>query len=163
MINEIEHYENIFNQHKIDIPSQITQQELLKIELESLNTEIIEIENQSRSLQYDIVDSENFIKELNQRNTDIQNAKNTQQQIQNFKFKFCPSCYNPIDSIKAEGSCCHLCTSPLSTSLEDGVESISALLKMQTEIMFQKDESERLLSRRRRMLFEINSSLNEKI
>ncbi|EET82097.1 hypothetical protein ACIRA0001_0891 [Acinetobacter radioresistens SK82] len=77
-------------------------------------------------------------------------------------FKFCPSCYNPIDSIKAEGSCCHLCTSPLSTSLEDGVESISALLKMQTEIMFQKDESERLLSRRRRMLFEINSSLNEK-
>ncbi|EEY87455.1 hypothetical protein ACN6TW_11535 [Acinetobacter radioresistens] len=162
LINEIEHYENIFNQHKIDIPSQITQQELLKIELESLNTEIIEIENQSRSLQYDIVDSENFIKELNQRNTDIQNAKNTQQQIQNFKFKFCPSCYNPIDSIKAEGSCCHLCTSPLSTSLEDGVESISALLKMQTEIMFQKDESERLLSRRRRMLFEINSSLNEK-
>lgn len=162
LITQITDYENIFNEDKVDIPSQVSQQEYLKNELESLNIDIVQIDNQSRSLQYDIVDSENFIKELNQRNTDIQNAKNTQQQIQNFKFKFCPSCYNPIDNIKIEDTCCHLCTKPLSTSLEDGIESISALLKMQTEIMFQKDESERLLAKRKKMLIELTSSLNEK-
>lgn len=162
LTNQITDYEKIFNEYKVNIPTQVVQQDKLKLELESLNDEIFNIENQSRNLQYDIVDSENFIKELNQRNTDIQNAKNTQQQIQNFKFKFCPSCYNPIENIKTKDYCCHLCTTPLSTSLEDGLESISALLKMQTEIMFQKDESERLLAKRRKLLIELNSTLTAK-
>lgn len=159
---QINDYEKIYNEYKSNIPSQVSQQDNIKLKLENLNIEIVDIEKRIRVLQYDIVDSTNFIKELIQRNIDLQNAKNTQQQLQSFKFKFCPSCYNPTENIKVENSCCHLCSTPLSTSLEDGLESISALLKMQTEIMFQKDESERLLDRRKKLLIELNLSLSQK-
>lgn len=159
--SQIIDYEKMYNQKKVNTPSQILQQEELKAKLKQLNDEIAQQEDLSIKLQFDIVDSENFIKELVQRNADIQNAKNTQQQIQHFKFKFCPSCYNPIENKNTEITCCHLCTKPISNSIEDNIESISALLKMQTEIMFQKDESERLLDKKRKKLASLNSTLTE--
>jgi hypothetical protein len=162
-VKKIKNYESEYNKDNINLPSQIIQQDELKILLVNLNNEIIQLEKNILDLQFDITDSQNFIKELAQRDIDIQNAKNTQKQIQDFQFKFCPSCYNPVQEKNLENSnCCHLCSTPTTNTIEDGLESISALLKMQTEILFQKEESERLLAKKRKALYEKNINLAEK-
>ncbi|MDV7413524.1 hypothetical protein ACOQNK_06635 [Acinetobacter baumannii] len=148
LLLSISNYDKVYQNSEQLTTDQLELQDNIKSELLATNKEYISLSKKIDELNFDIIDSKKFIKELENRLVEINEAKLTHEEIKNFEFKFCPSCYEPINqetNQKIELSHCHLCHKP-HANIEKEVEAgITPLMKMQTEILFQKNESNKLL------------------
>lgn len=148
LLLSITNYDKIYQNSEQLTTDQLELQNNIKLELLATNKEYISLSKKIDELNFDIIDSKNFIKELENRLVEINEAKLTHEEIKNFEFKFCPSCYEPVtqeSNQKFEIPHCHLCHKP-HANIEKEIEAgITPLMKMQTEILFQKNESNKLL------------------
>ncbi|ELO6156054.1 AAA family ATPase [Escherichia coli] len=148
LLLSIKNYDTTYNSSSELTTDQLELQNNIKVELLATNKEYTSLTRKIDELNFDIIDSKNFIKELENRLAEINEAKLTHEEVKNFEFKFCPSCYEPIsnnDSLQYNSTDCHLCHKPHSKSKSESESGITPLMKMQTEILFQKNESTKLL------------------
>ncbi|MGX5721449.1 AAA family ATPase [Shinella zoogloeoides] len=95
------------------------------------------VESEIETLEYEIADSEEFIKHLKQSIADFDDAALTFASLGHLSFEFCPSCFAPVEP-KAIGHC-HLCD----TKRTDGEED-SRTLAVRLDLEMQLKESEAL-------------------
>lgn len=105
--------------------------------------EHIKLTQRFNSLKYDIIDSENFIVELRQREKDLNNSIAMRNYLPTLKVSYCPVCLNPVKDVPDE-KICPLCQLDLS-----GNDLVSNALKLKNEIAFQIKESENLLEKKK--------------
>ncbi len=115
-----------------------------------IKTQLLECEEGMRLLEYDIQDSNDFVKEL----TDKSKAINDSIRVGNFlpevKFSTCPSCFKEIEHTSTEHDCCNLCgTENFKT------QKSTNLLRMKNEIDIQLRESNKLLLKKNEKLTEL--------
>jgi hypothetical protein len=141
--------ENIERIKKIDISITNFNQEKIKQTVTKNDTKIndlfkhmkktkekyIMLTENINSITYDIIDSENFIKELNQRIIDINNSISIRKFLPTLHISFCPICLNLIDNAHEE-NICPLCKKNISEN-----DLTSNALRLKNEIGFQLKES----------------------
>lgn len=157
----IKNYDTTYNTSDELTTDQLELQESIRSELLDTNKEYISLNKKIDELNFDIIDSKNFILELENRLIEINEAKLTHEEINNFEFKFCPSCYEPItkeSELNNKLTDCHLCHKPHSKSQNDFESGITPLMKMQTEILFQKNESSKLLKLKKEKVSQFEKS-----
>jgi hypothetical protein len=98
------------------------------------------------SLTFDIIDSENFIKELKQRIIDINNSISIRKFLPTLHISFCPICLNPIED-KQEENICPLCKKDISEN-----DPASNILHLKNELAFQLKESMIILENKKQTL-----------
>lgn len=121
-----------------------------KIALNNINlkTSLYECESEIRALEYDIEDSEQFIKELKDKKLAIKDAIIVNKSISSFLFQVCPCCQSKLNMEKDNS--CSLCGSETNGK----GEANENLLRMSSEIDLQLAESNRIIERK-------NNKLNE--
>lgn len=144
ILSLIKNYDEAFKSSDELTTDQLELQREIKSQLLDTNKEFSGLSKKIEDLNFDIIDSKNFIKELDNRLIEINEAKITQEEIKSFEFKFCPSCYEPITN-NSNHENCHLCHKPNAKIAQEIESGITPLMKMQTEILFQKNESNKLL------------------
>jgi hypothetical protein len=98
------------------------------------------------SLNYDIVDSENFIAELRQRTIDLTNSISMRNFLPTLRISYCPICLNPIDPAKEENMC-PLCNKNISEN-----DLTLNALRLKNELAFQIKESLIILENKKKTL-----------
>jgi len=115
-----------------------------------IKNELLDCESLIQSLQYEILDSEEFIAELHDKNCAINDSLRVDKYKLPIVFKTCPNCHKSLEKSTLADHC-HLCGHPEETQSTEG--SIN-LIRMKNEISIQIDESERLLTKKKEKLEE---------
>ena len=125
----------------------------LREKLHSLREKIADMEKAAEVLRLDIADSEYFIKALNQRLAAIREGMSASEQLGNFFFSFCPSCFAPVNEQEDKEIC------PLCKSRAQEASYSLGLAKMRNQLEIQSKESLRLLERKTEKLNTIEQGL----
>ena len=104
------------------------------------------------TLNFEIIDSENFVANLKKRLVNIQESDNTLSILSDIAFTFCPSCFNKIDNNVAEVETCNLCCSCNNKDYE------SPTFRVRKDIEFQISETEQLIPKFKQDLEDSTSS-----
>lgn len=120
----------------------------------TIRSNLLEVETEIQQLNYNILDSEEFISELLDKSCALKDSILVGDMMDGFKFTSCPSCYKPLKE-KAK-DCCGLCGEP--RGLKD---SSNSLLRMKNEIEIQLRESEKLLEKKKQKLTELINKRKE--
>lgn len=136
-----------------------------KLEFEIINEEAIKqrvifnrLEDDIRNLEFEIEDSKDFIRELNNKLRGIRNSIATRDFMGGFTLEYCPECLSPLEQLKDKQICC-LCKQKVDESY-----GITQARKIEQEIRFQIKESSNLLITKERKLIDLKASLEaEKI
>jgi len=116
------------------------------------------IEN-SNTLNYDIIDSENFIIELKQRIIDLDNSISIRKHLPTLNISFCPICLNPVNSETEENIC------PLCKQYNSENDLTLNALRLKNELAFQLKESGIILEKKKQILndqkFEISTIMKQ--
>ncbi|KJC48242.1 hypothetical protein UP06_09385 [Bradyrhizobium sp. LTSP857] len=115
-------------------------------EVGSLSTKMQSLELENATIQFEITDSDNFIRHLNRMLVDIEKATLTYEQLGGIHFKYCPACFSPTEEGHHSGQC-HLCKTPLDES-----ERASRSLAVKIDIQMQLRESKQLQEQREQAL-----------
>lgn len=115
---------------------------------------LLEVETEIQQLNYNILDSEEFVSELLDKKSAIADSIKVGKLIDGFKFSSCPSCHKPLKEKAKE--CCSLCGEP-----SDSTDSSNSLLRMKNEIEIQLRESEKLLVKKKDKLVELTKKRNK--
>jgi hypothetical protein len=114
------------------------------VENVKIKTDLLECESGIRELQYEIEDSEFFIKELEDKLCSVDDSLKVGEVLPELVFRFCPACYSELKEV--DQSRCQLC----------GVEKAAAssggnvnLLRMKNEISVQLRESQKIIARKK--------------
>jgi hypothetical protein len=118
----------------------------LQGKVEQTSEEIRKKLNERRRLEAELIDSQDFIKELHTQNNALNESLSTRQIIGELTVGYCPSCLSKLQPVEDEGLC-HLCKSKLSES-----DNRSRILRIQHEIQNQIKESEYLLEKKNESL-----------
>lgn len=131
-----------------------------KLEFEVLNQEAIKqresynkLKENTRTLEFDIEDSKEFIDELNNKLKAIRNSIATRDFFQGFNLEYCPECLSPLEKQK-EKQHCHLCKQKTDESY-----GVTQARKIEQEIRFQLKESSNLLLSKERRLINMKAAL----
>lgn len=119
-----------------------------------IKNKLLEVETEIQQLNYNILDSEEFVSELLDKKCAIADSIKVGKLIDGFKFSSCPSCHKPLKEQAKE--CCSLCGEP-----SDSTDSSNSLLRMKNEIEIQLRESEKLLVKKKDKLVELTKKRNE--
>ncbi|MCL1038483.1 hypothetical protein L2750_15220 [Shewanella submarina] len=111
-----------------------------------LKTSLYECESEIRALEYDIEDSEQFIRELKDKKSAIKDAIIVNKSISIFSFQTCPCCQSKLNNSKE--NTCILC----GTETNQKGEANENLLRMSSEIDLQISESNRIIERKKNNL-----------
>jgi len=120
----------------------------------AIKNKLLEVETEIQQLNYNILDSEEFVSELLDKKCAITDSIKVGELIDGFKFSSCPSCHKPVKEKAKE--CCSLCGEP-----SDSTDSSNSLLRMKNEIEIQLRESEKLLVKKKGKLVELAKKRNE--
>jgi hypothetical protein len=120
----------------------------------SIRNKLLEVETEIQQLNYNILDSEEFVSELIDKQSALRDSIEVENLIDGFKFSSCPSCHKPLKE-KAKDCCC-LCGEP-----RDAIDSSNSLLRMKNEIKIQLRESEKLLENKKQKLMELITKRKE--
>ncbi len=104
------------------------------------------------TLNFEIIDSENFVANLKKRLVNIQESDTTLSILSDIAFTFCPSCFNKIDNNVAEVETCNLCCSCNNEDYE------SPTFRVRKDIEFQISETEQLIPKFKQDLEDSTSS-----
>lgn len=94
------------------------------------------------ALEFEIEDSGQFIRELENRLKNLDESKATRRYFGSVVFAFCPSCLSELEP-QDDASHCSLCKKPHQDQAAD-----AQILRMQNELSIQKRESQRLMAER---------------
>lgn len=110
-----------------------------------IRNKLLEVETKIQQLNYNILDSEEFVSELIDKRCALKDSIKVGGLVGGFEFSSCPSCHKILKE-KAK-SCCFLCGEP-----RDVIGSSNSLLRMKNEIEIQLRESEKLLESKKEEL-----------
>ena len=122
--------------------------------------DLCELNQKINAINYDILDSEDFIRDLKQRDIDITNSIKMREYLPTLTFNYCPLCLNNIDLEKNEDTC-PLCKQKISDN-----DLVTEALRLKNELAFQIKESEILLAKKKKDFEELRHKLlilNEQI
>lgn len=143
---------------------EIDYQDNSKLSFQKLNEEAIvqrkivsAIENQITHLYNEIDDSTFFIETLNKKIKALKDSIHTREFLGNLPLEYCPECLSKI-KLNAETSNCKLCKEPIDESF-----GVVQARRMELEIGFQINESNKLLEINKRSLLELESKLSSEI
>jgi len=120
----------------------------------ALRNQLLEVETEIQQLNYNILDSEDFVSELLDKQCALRDSIKVGGLIDGFKFSSCPSCHKPLKEKNKE--CCGLCGEP-----KESKDNSNSLLRMKNEIEIQLRESERLLKKKKQKLTELTAKRKE--
>ena len=120
----------------------------------AIRSKLLEVETEIQQLNYNILDSEEFLSELIDKKCALIDSIKVGDLIDGFKFTSCPSCHKPLEE-KAK-DCCGLCGAP-----KESNDNSNSLLRMKNEIEIQLRESEKLLEKKRKKISELTVKRKE--
>jgi len=120
----------------------------------AIRSKLLEVETEIQQLNYNILDSEDFVSELLDKKCALTDSIKVEGLMGGFKFSSCPSCHKPLKE-KAKDCCC-LCGDPI-----DSKDKSNSLLRMKNEIEIQLRESEKLLVNKKSQLTELINKRKE--
>ncbi|EKT4518522.1 hypothetical protein JE950_000112 [Flavobacterium psychrophilum] len=118
---------------------------------------VINLEEQISFLNNEIEDSTYFVETLNKKIKALKNSIHTREFLGNLPLEYCPECLTRIKS-KEDGSNCKLCKEPIDESF-----GVVQAKRMELEIGFQINESQKLLELNKRNLLTIESKYTAEI
>lgn len=126
-----------------------------KINEEAINQRqtVVELENEISVLNNEIEDSTFFVETLNQKIKALKNSIQTREFLGNLPLEYCPECLSKIKSSTSESNC-KLCKEPIDESF-----GVIQARRMELEIGYQINESQKLLTLNKRKLLELESKL----
>jgi hypothetical protein len=135
---------------KIDlIPSDIFK------EMKDAKEMIINLTDRHSSFTSDVIDSENFIAELQQRTIDLDNSISMRNYLPKLTISYCPICLNPIEDSNDDNTC-PLCKKNISEN-----SLTTNILRLKNEIAFQIKESKNLLVEKQKQIEIIKSDISK--
>lgn len=114
--------------------------EMLQAKVSSLRMQQLNLENDIKSLEMEILDSKFFIATLSKKIEALESSIATRDYLDKLPLEYCPECLSKLDPNVPEGHC-RLCKSPI-----DNTQGKAQALRIKLEIGFQIRESEQLLS-----------------
>ncbi|ELY1991272.1 hypothetical protein SL054_000592 [Flavobacterium psychrophilum] len=118
---------------------------------------VINLEEQISFLNNEIEDSTYFVETLNKKIKALKNSIHTREFLGNLPLEYCPECLTRIKP-KEDGSNCKLCKEPIDESF-----GVVQAKRMELEIGFQINESQKLLELNKRNLLTIESKYTAEI
>jgi hypothetical protein len=114
-------------------------------ELSKVRTRIQTLEREHQTLEFEIVDSDLFLKHLDKMLHELDAATATYEELGGLRFEYCPSCFTAIEVLPGTTSDhhCHLCKSLLSDA-----ERGSRALAVKLDLQIQQRESRQLQDER---------------
>ncbi|SFX54818.1 hypothetical protein [Marinospirillum alkaliphilum] len=120
----------------------------------AIRNKLLEVETEIQQLNYNILDSEEFVSELIDKQSALRDSIKVGSLIDGFEFSSCPSCHKPLkEKVKDR---CGLCGEP-----RESIGSSNGLLRMKNEIEIQLRESEKLLEKKKQKLTELTTKRKE--
>lgn len=116
----------------------------------------INLQNEIATLQNEIIDSEYFIEVLNNKYRALENSINTRKFLEGIPIDYCPECLSKLNNVTNENSC-KLCKQEI-----DDTFGVTQAKRMQLEIKFQIEESQKLLHIKNEKLKELQILLQNK-
>ncbi|CAH0336810.1 hypothetical protein FVB9288_02532 [Flavobacterium sp. CECT 9288] len=118
---------------------------------------VIDLEEQISFLNNEIEDSTYFVETLSKKIKALKNSIHTREFLGNLPLEYCPECLTRIKP-KEDGSNCKLCKEPIDESF-----GVVQARRMELEIGFQINESQKLLELNKRNLLTIESKYTAEI
>lgn len=118
----------------------IREYETLQAEVAALRRQQLELENDIKNLEMEILDSNFFIATLSKKIEALDSSIATRDYLDKLPLEYCPECLSKLDTNVPEGHC-RLCKSPI-----DNTQGKAQALRIKLEIGFQIRESEQLLA-----------------
>lgn len=115
--------------------------ETFQSEVSALRRQQLELENDIKNLEMEILDSSFFIATLSKKIEALDSSIATRDYLDKLPLEYCPECLSKLDTNVPEGHC-RLCKSPI-----DNTQGKAQALRIKLEIGFQIRESEQLLAR----------------
>jgi len=129
-----------------DDPDDLTKLNTIRVqngkEYNIARRKVATLESEIDTLEYEIVDAEEFIRHLNQSISDFDDAALTFTALGHLAFEFCPSCFAPVEP--KDAGYCQLCNAKRTDGKED-----SRTLAVRLDLEMQLKESEVLQSDRK--------------
>ena len=114
--------------------------ETFQSEVSVLRRQQLELENDIKNLEMEILDSNFFIATLSKKIEALDSSIATRDYLDKLPLEYCPECLSKLDTNVPEGHC-RLCKSPI-----DNTQGKAQALRIKLEIGFQIRESEQLLA-----------------
>lgn len=114
--------------------------EILQTKVSALRMQQLNLENDIKNLEMEIIDSKFFISTLSRKIEAIDSSIATRDYLDKLPLEYCPECLSKLDIDVPKGHC-RLCKSPI-----DNTQGKAQALRIKLEIGFQIRESEQLLS-----------------
>jgi predicted nucleic acid-binding Zn-ribbon protein len=122
-------------------------------EMNNAKDTLIKLNQKLNSLNYDIVDSEDFIADLKQRDIDLSNSITMREYLPSLEIKYCPVCLNPVSS-NFDDEKCPLCKQEISEKT-----LVASALRLKNELNFQIKESQSLLQKKKADISSLKSQI----
>lgn len=127
----------------------------LRDEIRELRNSLKSHENRRLSVNFELSDSERFIKSLLSRLESLEDSSRTIDALSNIGFKYCPACFQPTYSDSVNH--CGLCGS----ESPDSETKFDPTFKVRKEIEFQIAESNIMVSLRQKELAKLESDISQ--
>lgn len=114
--------------------------ETLQAKVSTLRRQQLELENEIKNLEMEILDSNFFIATLSKKIEALDSSIATRDYLDKLPLEYCPECLSKLDTNVPKGHC-RLCKSPI-----DNTQGKAQALRIKLEIEFQIRESEQLLA-----------------
>lgn len=114
--------------------------ENLQSKVSAIRRQKLDLENDIRNLEMEILDSKFFIATLSKKIEALESSIATRDYLDKLPLEYCPECLSKLNTNVPEGHC-RLCKSPI-----DNTQGKAQALRIKLEIEFQIRESEQLLA-----------------
>lgn len=114
--------------------------ETLQTKVSALRRQQLELENEIKNLEMEILDSNFFVATLSKKIEALDSSIATRDYLDKLPLEYCPECLSKLDTNVSKGHC-RLCKSPI-----DNTQGKAQALRIKLEIEFQIRESEQLLA-----------------
>ena len=154
--NEIAQIRNSVSMVEFDSSTQMEFQKLQEETADKRN-EVVILQNHVINLKNEILDSEFFIDALKDKYRALQNSVKTREFLGNVPLDYCPECLSKLSQPEQEHSC------KLCKQTSDDTFGVTQAKKMQLEVKFQIEESEKLLKNKIKYLenLEVKFAINK--
>lgn len=119
--------------------------ENLQLEVSALRKRQLDLGNDIKNLEMEILDSQFFVATLSKKIEALDSSIATRDYLDKLPLEYCPECLSKLDTNVPEGHC-RLCKSPI-----DNTQGKAQALRIKLEIEFQIRESEQLLAQNKEL------------
>lgn len=119
--------------------------ENLQLEVSALRKRQLDLGNDIKNLEMEILDSQFFVATLSKKIEALDSSIATRDYLDKLPLEYCPDCLSKLDTNVPEGHC-RLCKSPI-----DNTQGKAQALRIKLEIEFQIRESEQLLAQNKEL------------